>query len=138
MYKKCVLFFSLAFGFAAHAQQNFTYSPDKPKAGDLITITYIPSGELANTQKKVEGEVYLSSAAGRKADDLILTKNGKKYTASIKTDTADTFIQLGFFAEKTIDSNFGDGYKLLLYSGDKVKKGAYFNLSMYYQYYSGA
>ena len=30
------------------AQTNFTISPEKPKPGDLITITYEPAGDLAN------------------------------------------------------------------------------------------
>ncbi|MFZ2906262.1 MAG: redoxin domain-containing protein [Cyclobacteriaceae bacterium] len=137
MIKKNFLTCLLAFvAVASGAQQNFIYSPTSPKAGDIITITYIPAGELANTMKKVEAAVYVSSGKGRKADDLVLTKNGKKYTATIKTDTASSFIQLGFFVDKKFDSNFGEGYYILLNVGDKVKKEAYSNLARYHQYYA--
>jgi hypothetical protein len=40
------------------AQKNFTYSPEKPKPGDVITFTYEPGGDIANTIKPVEGVVY--------------------------------------------------------------------------------
>src|SRR6185436_4195002 len=84
----------------AYGQQNFTYQPAKPKAGDVITITYKPSGNLANTMKKVEGVVYVSTGKKRMAEDLALTKSGRNYTATIKTDTATNFIQLGFHVDK--------------------------------------
>jgi len=46
--------------FSLIAQQNFSYAPSSPKAGDVITITYSPAGDLANTLKKVEAAVYLT------------------------------------------------------------------------------
>jgi len=131
-----LLFGSLVGAFSLIAQQNFTYTPSAPKAGDVITVTYSPAGDLANTLKKVEAAVYLSGSKGRKADDLLLTKSGKKYTATIKTDTASNFIQLGFFVDKKFDNNFGEGYYILLHQGDKVKKGAYASLGVYNQYYA--
>jgi thiol-disulfide isomerase/thioredoxin len=118
------------------AQENFSYSPAAPKAGEVITVTYTPAGNLANTLKKVEASIFVSSSSGRKANDLLLTKKGKKYTAIIKTDTADTFIQLGFFVDKNFDINFGEGYSILLYAGDKVKRGAYTSLALSHQYFA--
>jgi thiol-disulfide isomerase/thioredoxin len=137
MLKKIFLLFGFIVGaFSVVAQQNFSYTPASPKAGDAITITYSPAGDLANTLKKVEAAVYLSGNKGRKADDLLLTKSGKKYTAIIKTDTASNFVHLGFFVDKKFDNNFGEGYYILLQQGDKVKKGAYASLGIYHQYYA--
>jgi hypothetical protein len=81
--------FSIGIGIV-HAQHNLTFTPEKPKPGEAIKITYTPAGDLANTLGKVEALVYLSGSQGRKADDLILSKSGKKYTATILTDTSNT------------------------------------------------
>lgn len=120
------------------AQQNITIAPPSPQAGDIITVTYIPAGELANTQKKVEGSIYISTNTNRKADDLTLTKTGKKYITTIKTDTASNFIQLGFYVDKIFDTNFGEGYTILLRNGEVEKRGAYANKALFYQYYGGS
>src|SRR4051812_8708259 len=81
---------------AAHAQTNFTYSPDKPKAGDLITITYEPAGDIANTLSPVEGVAYQLNNAGVKAFDINFTKSNGKLTGTVQTDTAGTFVYFGF------------------------------------------
>jgi len=122
----------------ANAQQNLIISPEKPKAGDVITITYTPAGELANTLSKVEASVALVDSK-RIVNDLPLTKSGKKYRATIKTDTADTFVQLTFFIEgndeNKYDTNFGNGYYILLNNNNNsVKKSAYAALGVFYQY----
>jgi len=121
---------------ASYAQKNLIVTPEKPKPGDVIKITYTPAGEIANTLAKVEGVVYSNSSKGRKADDLILTKSGKKYSATITTDTAITFIQLGFFVDKKFDTNFGEGYFIHTYQGDKVKKGSNQALANFHLYYT--
>ena len=114
------------------AQQNFTCQPAHPKPGDVITIQYTPSGDLANTKEQVDAVYFLFSLNGYKADDLPLKRSGNSYTASITTDTSVNFIQLGFYAGKTFDNNFSDGYYIQLWDGDKLCKGCYANLSMVY------
>lgn len=117
------------------AQENLNFTPEKPKAGDPIKITYEPAGDIANTLGKVEGVVYLSGSKGRKADDIVLTKAGKKYTATIHTDTSQNFVHLGFFVDKKYDNNYNEGYFINLYDDEKVKKGSYLSQAFFHQFY---
>ncbi len=47
---------------AVSAQQNFQYTPQNPKAGDVINISYTPAGDIANTQLPVK-VLYIPLAA---------------------------------------------------------------------------
>ena len=130
--------FTMLFLLAAittYSQKNFSYTPQNPKAGDLISFTYEPAGDLANTMEKVEAVVYITGSKGRKADDLPLTRNGKNYTGSIQTDTSQSFINIGFYVDKKYDNNFNEGYFIVLNDekGD-AKKSGYMNLSQFYQF----
>src|SRR5436853_5109642 len=89
-----------------YSQQNFQYTPQNAKAGDVITFTYVPVGDIANTEKPVEGIVYTLGSKGQNTDDIMLKKEGNKYTGSIKTDTSQNFVYLGFSADKKFDNNY--------------------------------
>ncbi len=122
-----------------YSQQNFQYSPKHPKAGDVITFTYTPSGDIANTQKPVEGVVYTlgNYTLGRNdqtAEDIELKLVENKYTGTFKTDTTQNFVWFGFSADKKFDNNFGNGYWIQLYDGDKIKKGSNISALQFYQY----
>lgn len=129
------MFVILLLNCLLNAQPNFSFFPLKPQPGDLIKIEYTPAGDIANTRGKVEGLMYRSNTRGRTADDLLLTKIGKKYTATIQTDTSHNFIQLGFYVEDKFDNNFNDGYFIQLYEGEKVKKESNLNLEIFYSFY---
>lgn len=70
---------------SSFAQQNFSYTPEKPKPGETITITYQTAGDIANTILPVEAVVFQTGIPAdqegemgfkQKADDLILVKKG--------------------------------------------------------------
>ena len=48
-YQKLFTALLLFVAVATQAQQKFTYTPEKPKPGDVITFTYEPAGDIANT-----------------------------------------------------------------------------------------
>ncbi|HYG04696.1 MAG TPA: TlpA disulfide reductase family protein, partial [Chryseosolibacter sp.] len=133
--KRLLLSMTVLAAFSVHAQQNFTFTPTKPKAGEMITITYVPSGAIANTLGQVEAEIFVSTATERKADDLSLKKSKKGYTASISTDTSATFIQFAFHVEDKFDNNSGEGYYIQLSDGKNLKKGSNIALADYHQHY---
>lgn len=116
------------------AQSSFTFSPEKPKAGDVITINYTPSGTIANTTSQVKAIVY---TIGNKqtANDLPLKKSGNNYTGIVKTDTSENFVFFSFSADKNFDNNSNKGYWIQLYNGDNLKKGADLSLSEFYQFF---
>lgn len=126
----------LLFTTAAFAQKNFSYTPEKPKPGDVIEFTYESAGELSNSIEPVEAIVYGLGSQGRTANDVVLKRKGYKYTGTITTDTAHNFIYLAFFVDKKFDNNNDHGYYIHLNDGDKVKKGSYASLSDFYQYYA--
>jgi hypothetical protein len=45
--RKLFFFLLLFIAIKASSQTNFTFSPEKPKPGDIITITYEPAGDIA-------------------------------------------------------------------------------------------
>jgi thiol-disulfide isomerase/thioredoxin len=132
-YKKLLTALLLIVSITTKAQKNFTYTPDKPKPGDVITFTYAPAGDIANTILPVEGSVYQSGSRISKADDLALEKNAGKYTGTITADTAASFIYFGFSANGKFDNNFNEGYFIQLYENDKPRSSSYFGLSGFYQ-----
>ena len=118
----------------SQAQKNFSYSPEKPKPGDEITITYEPAGDLANNIKPVEGVFYQTGTGLNKADDIVMQRKGRTFTGTIKTDTAAAFVYFSFSIDKKFDNNFNEGYYIQLYQDDKPREGSYFNLGNFYQY----
>ena len=119
---------------ATQAQTNFTYSPEKPKPGEVITFTYEPGGDLANSIKPVEAILYQVGKGKSKADDLKMERKGAKYNGTITVDTGMNFIYLGFKVDKKFDNNFNEGYYIHLYDNDKPRAESYVALSNFYQY----
>jgi thiol-disulfide isomerase/thioredoxin len=133
----------MAFLFCAlqtFAQNNFTYSPEKPQAGDVITINYSnsktrPAATSPNEKSSLNAIVYTLGSQGQTANDLSLKKTGDTYTATVKTDTSENFVFFSFSIDKNFDNNSNNGYWIQLYKGDSLKKGADLSLSRYYQSY---
>jgi thiol-disulfide isomerase/thioredoxin len=122
---------------SSYAQPNFSYSPEKPKPGETITITYHTAGDIANTILPVEAIVYQNGQSKQKADDLQLKKTADGFTASFTADTAANFIFFSFSADKKFDNNTNDGYTIHLYENDKIRSGSYMNKSMFFQFLGG-
>jgi len=117
------------------AQTNFTISPEKPQPGDLITITYEPAGDLANTTAMVEAVAYQMGESSQKAIDVKLTRSYGKFKGTVQTDTTGRFLYFSFAAANKFDNNFNKGYWTYLYNGDSPKKSGNALKGMYYQYY---
>jgi thiol-disulfide isomerase/thioredoxin len=132
--KKMLLAGFLFFAVQTFGQTNFSFSPEKPKPGDQITINYSPSGTLTNTASPINAIVYIMGNK-QKADDVNFKKNGNQYTATINTDTSDNFVFFSFSADKNFDNNSNNGYWIQLYDGDHLKKGANLSLSEFYQFF---
>jgi thiol-disulfide isomerase/thioredoxin len=133
-YQKLFQALLLFVAITTQAQQKLTYTPEKPKPGDVITFTYEPAGDIANTIKPVEGIVYQNGMTKRTADDIVLQKLASKYSGSFTIDTGMHFIYLSFSADKKFDNNFNEGYTIILYNDDKPRRGAYMDMSGFYQF----
>src|SRR5436853_7625278 len=111
----------------AFSQKNFSYSPEKPKPGDVITITYEPGGDIANTILPVEAVIYQMTSKGVKVDDVPLERSAGKYSGKIVSDTGANFVFFAFSADKKIDNNFNNGYTIHLYENGDIRKGSHSN-----------
>ena len=130
---KLVTLLLLSCTMATQAQSNFTYSPAQPKPGDVITFTYDPAGDIANTLMPVEAVVYQVGLKGNKADDVTIEKTDGKYAGTITTDPAMNFVYLAFTADKKFDNNFNEGYTINLFENNKPVKGSYATKSVFFQ-----
>src|SRR5689334_18422085 len=106
----CLLLFIT---ITVQAQKNFSYSPENPKPGDVVSFTYEPAGDIANTLLPVEGVIYQVGPKGRKADDLAMERKAGKYTGTFTIDPDMNFIYFSFSADKKFDNNYNDGYTIL-------------------------
>lgn len=123
---------------ATYAQNNFTYTPAKPKAGDLITFTYTPGGDISGVTAPVEAVAYQLGSKGQTAIEIPLTRSNHQYTGTVQTDTSGNFLYFSFSADKKWDNNFDKGFTLPLYDGDKIKKQSYISAANFYQYYGNS
>lgn len=123
--KNFLLSVPLLFAVTAFAQSNFSYTPEKPKAGNEISFTYTPSGDLAGTLKIPEAFVIKDSSGWMSIENIDLKREYGKLSGKIKTDTSYTFVALSFKEGNMYDNNSDSGYLINLYDKDKVKIGSY-------------
>lgn len=135
MYIKNVLLGVLIAGStASYAQSNFTYTPEQPKAGDTIHISYQQGGDLTGIQLLPEAIGY-QLGAGQKVVEIPLRRSNGRLVGVVPTDTASNFIYFAFTADKKFDNNFNKGFYIHLYKDGKPKQGSYVSKSFYDQYY---
>src|SRR5262245_38892129 len=100
-YKFVFIAIATLLAITSFAQKNFTWSPEYPKAGDIITITYEAAGVLGGNMKFVDA-AYYTKGGKEETDDIKLTRNGRKFTGTVQTDTSNSFVCVGF----SIDNQF--------------------------------
>src|SRR5688572_5726693 len=136
-YKNIFSAFLLLIAIGANSQQNFHYNPIKPEAGDSITFYYEPTGEMAHSGLPVEAVAYISARGKRDiVQEISLTREGKKYHGTIRTEPSQHFMYLLFSSGDKIDNNSNEGFWIQLYEAGKVKKGANQSLVQFYSYNS--
>lgn len=137
--KNLILLFLLFASGTLFAQDHLTYSPQKPKSGEVVTLTYLPTADIIASKKPIEVTIYKFGNNGISSDELIL-KKGKDnyYTASFESDTATSFAFFKIAADKIQDNNDGNGYWIQFYNGEQLQKGANLGLARLNQSWSGA
>lgn len=136
MIKKIFCLIIVFITITAYAQDNFTYTPEKPKPGDLITFTYEQGSDLTGVIALPDAIAY---QMGRKniATDIEIKRSNRKLTGTIQTDTSANFVYFSFAVDNKFDNNKNKGYWIQLYDGDKVKKGSNVSKSQFYQFMGG-
>ncbi|MCD8539585.1 MAG: hypothetical protein LRY55_07305 [Leadbetterella sp.] len=122
--------FLILLSFSGFAQGEFTVSPEKPKPGEAITITYKPS---AVVPAKISGMEF--QGLSPRDLDFEAKRSAGKYTATFKTDTSATFVYFTVTAGGALDNNQGNGYTIELYENGRPRKNANIAKAYFYQYY---
>ncbi len=119
------------FALPAMAQSNFTYTPERPRPGDLVTISYTPAGALKGITRLEEATAY-QIGQGLKATDMVLSSSNGKLTGTFRADTATSFAYFVFTEGEKTDNNNNKGYRINFYTGDQAMKGSYAGEGTFY------
>lgn len=132
-----VAFALLLLSVVAGAQQNFTYSPATPTAGETVKLLYKKEGGLKTLGGSPEAVVYQISANNKvKISEYKLNKaEGDDYTIDVPTDTSARVLFIGFLINKTFDATPEDGYQITFYENGKPRAGANAGMALFYQYF---
>lgn len=99
-----IVFFS--FGLGAAAQDNFSFTPQKPRPGESVNISYTPPAGLFDAADVVncvayKWGTYCDGTAQAKVKmckpvTVLLKKNGNHYEGSMSTDTVTRLLTFSF------------------------------------------
>ena len=96
------------------AQDNFTYTPENPKPGDVINFSYTQGGDLTGIMKIPEAYVMVFSDKGAEIKDLTLKREYGKLVGSVKTDANSRMLAFAFTADDKFDTNNNNGFIIQL------------------------
>lgn len=130
--KKVFLFAVSLFTLQAFAQDNFTVSPGKPKAGEEISFQYTQGGELAGIMKMPEAFIMQYTPTGSRIIDIPLKREHGKLVGKFKTDTAAIFLAFAFFIDDKFDTNSDNGFWVQMYEDDIPLKNSDAHVALYY------
>jgi len=131
---KILITFLLLVAINSYGQSNFSFTPEKPQAGEPITITYTPSGLITNTDLALEAVGYnFPGKKGMSAQEIQMKKSGKVFSGTVSTDTSSNLVFFKFSAGDQIDNNNNKGHWIQLYKDGKLKKGADYSVALFYR-----
>jgi len=133
--KKIFLIAVSLFALQAFAQDNFTVSPGKPKAGEEISFQYTQGGDLSGIMKMPEAYAMQFSSTGNKIIDIPLKREYGKLVGKVKTDTAATLLAFAFTIDGKFDTNNDEGFWVSLYDGENPRNNSYASAGSFYMQY---
>ncbi|OGV11176.1 MAG: hypothetical protein A3J84_03990, partial [Ignavibacteria bacterium RIFOXYA2_FULL_37_17] len=133
-----IFFFNVTVSYA-QANKNFSFKPEKPKAGEKITVTYIPDGsKLANATNVT----MLIHAYGKNiyySDEVVLQKEGKSWEGTFTTADTCAGVVLRFTDGMEYDNNGTKCFPIRFYGAEgKLAKYASAGLAVGYVNWFGA
>lgn len=126
----------LAFSFFTKAQDNFSFTPQKPRPGDIINISYTPPADVFDATDVIncvayKWGVYCNEMPELRAKDykpveVLLKKKGNHYEGTVLTDTVTRMLAFSF-TTSNVKWKMGAGLKLITAAGkaDKTKDAGY-------------
>lgn len=136
MHKKIFLLFVVtAFATLAMAQDNFTYSPAKPKPGDTISFSYVNSGNLSGQVQIPDLSIIEFKNKKTHLIEVPLKREYGKFVGKVATDTGATLLAFGFNINDKFDNNENNGYLVHFFNNDNPIKGSYTSQASFYSRY---
>lgn len=116
IFKLAALFLSVtAASYAQNESKRFAVSPEAPKSGDEITITYDPSGSILKDAKQVSGRIYTHGSFKWKVADITLKPTtDKKWQTKVKLSDDASLITCVFISDTLIDKGGKDTYSWMI------------------------
>jgi thiol-disulfide isomerase/thioredoxin len=122
----------------AQAQSSLTFQPEKPKAGEKISITYDPAGTPLAGINDLQAMAYLLEGTAPAAKEIKLTKIGQVYKGELTTTDTTQALFLSFSRDDIKDNNKDNGYYTFLYNAEgKPVPGARKSVGQNAMYYGG-
>ncbi|MFN8250376.1 MAG: TlpA disulfide reductase family protein [Ferruginibacter sp.] len=130
MIKTITLALAVLFAATVNSQVKFEalqFSPQYPQAGQTVSFKYNAQLSPLIDEKNVDAAVYVFNKNGVIVYEPKLTKAGKLYSGSFKTDSTASCIAFAFSAGKEKDNNNGRGYIIPVYTSKNEPTQKYFN-----------
>ena len=93
---------------------SFYHTPDYIKPGDEITIKYNPDSSNLSGKEDISLIAYLYNNKLDNTVDVPLTKEGRIYSGTVKTEQNTLGVLFKFTSDKEVDNNNKDGYAVFL------------------------
>ncbi len=111
-----------AASYAQGESKKFAVSPEVPKAGEEITITYDPSETVLKDAKQISGRLYTHGSFKWKITDITLKPTAdKKWQTKIKLNDDAALITCVFSSDTLIDKGGKETYSWML----QASRGSY-------------
>ncbi len=132
----------IVIGCGPKFEGTFSYTPEKPQAGDEITVMYDPAGTPLESTDNIDMVAYLYSVDLDDAVGIEMEKEGKGYKASFNTlpTTRGVIVKFVDRADyEKADINDKEGYLIKIYDKDgNVIAGSRAGLAGAYYLWSSA
>ncbi len=98
---------------------NFSYTPLKPRAGELITIKYNPDGTILQNADKIYMLVHWYSKPLDNTEEFDLKKDGNSWVGSFNSSDSTKGMVVRFTDGKNYDNNNNKCYTIFVFNKDE-------------------
>ena len=127
-----IFFFSVTL-YNAQTNKNFSFKPEKPKAGEQITVTYNPDGSKLASAANVTMLIHAYGKNIYYSDEVALQKEGTSWKGTFTAADTCAGVVLRFTNGTEYDNNGTKCYPIRFYGADgKLAKYASGGLAVGY------
>jgi peroxiredoxin len=120
IYASIMLIFFAA-GCSQKIEQSFVSSPEKPLAGQEITVVYNPKATPLKDSDQIEMLAYeFTLAPTPHVQEVEVSKIGDSFQGTFKADTTTLLVLMKFKSDKKEDVNDPDGHVISFYDSSRI------------------